>query len=52
MDAKRDLMAGIAEPVERRQRHGHVVSDAADIHYDTIGVLLEDGAAKVRDHGR
>ena len=39
--AQRDAGARLAEAVERRQRHLHVVADAADVDHDTIRMLLE-----------
>ena len=48
--AQRDLGAGIAGGVERRQRHRDVVADAADVDDHAVGMLLEHAPAKKRDH--
>ena len=47
VDAQRDLGARLAEPVERRQRHVHVVADAADVDDDAVRLLLEQPPAQV-----
>ena len=52
VDPQRDLGAGVAEPVEGRQRHRHVVADAADVDDDAIRLLVENAAAEMRDHDR
>src|SRR5207247_8601209 len=49
VDAERHFSAGVGKTIKRRQRHGDVISDAADIHYNAMGVLLEDGDAEVPD---
>ena len=36
------VAAGVAEAVERRQRHEHVVADAVDVDDDPVRLLLED----------
>ena len=52
VNAQRDLAARLAEAVERRQRHEDVVADAVDVDDDAVRMLLENAAAKVRDHDR
>ena len=50
VDAQRHLAARLAEPVERRDRHLHVVADALHVDDDAVGVLLEEAAAEEGDH--
>ncbi len=50
VDAQRDLGAGFAGDVKRRQRHRDVVAHTADIDDDAIGMLLENAPAQERDH--
>jgi hypothetical protein len=50
VDAKRCLFADRPEPIERRQRHGHVISNALHIDDDPMRLLVENPAAKVGDH--
>ena len=42
MDAQRDRRARLAEPVERRQRHEHVIADAVDVDHDAVRMFFED----------
>ena len=46
------VAARVAEAVERRQRHEHVVADAVDVDDDAVGLLFENPPAKMRDHDR
>ena len=41
VDPQRDRRAGLAEPVERGERHLHVVADAADVDDDAARMLLD-----------
>ena len=50
VDAQRDLGAGLAGDVERRERHGDVVADTADVDDHAIGMFLEHAPAQERDH--
>ncbi len=52
VNPQRDLGAGLAQSVERGQRHGDIVADAVDVNDDAIGVFGENAAAEVRDHDR
>ena len=40
--AQRDVGARLAQAVERRQRHGDVVADAADVDDDPVRLFLEE----------
>src|SRR6185503_13542308 len=48
----RDGRTGVAEAVERRQRHEHLVADAVDVDDDSVRMFFEDVAAQGRDHVR
>ena len=49
VDAQRDVAARLAETVERRQRHEHVVADAADVDDDPVRLFVErSGRADAR----
>ena len=50
VDAQRELAAGVADAVERGQRHEHVVPDAADVDRDSVGMFFENPASEIRDH--
>ena len=52
VNPQRELGAGIAEPVERRDRHEYLVADAADVDHDPVGLFVENPAAEMRDHDR
>ncbi len=51
VDAQRDAAAGLADRVERGERHRDVVADAADVDHEPLHVLLEEGPGEMRDHG-
>src|SRR5262245_48677984 len=50
--AQRHVVTGVPQIVERRQRDEDVVPDAGDVDDNSIGVLFQNAAREVRDHGR
>ena len=51
VDPKHDRRAGLADGVEGRQRHEHVVADAADVDNKPLDVFFEQRARQTSDHG-
>src|SRR5436190_24173930 len=52
VDAQRHQRARLADAVERRERHEHVVADAADVDGQAVGCFFGEGAFEAGDHGR
>ena len=50
VDAQNDLTAGLANDVERGQRHEDLIADAVDVDDDPVWLFLEDPAAQMRNH--
>ena len=48
--AELSAITRLAQPVERRERHLHVIAHAGDINDDAAWVLLDQRPTKLRDH--